>query len=157
MGNRAIIKFKNGTPKTAIYLHWNGGPESVLAFLKTQVDRGWTRDDYAEARFCAIVTEFFDQEGNDQGLSLGIQRISGDNNLDSPGDNGVYEVELKNDIVRQYEDENTQLTWSISQPIFTHDSNAKKYQGIIDLLSRLRANRKKTSEIDAEQSLTTPS
>ena len=30
MGNRAVLEFKDGT---GIYLHWNGGPESVLAFL----------------------------------------------------------------------------------------------------------------------------
>jgi hypothetical protein len=33
MGNRAVISFSEAKTATGIYLHWNGGPESILAFL----------------------------------------------------------------------------------------------------------------------------
>lgn len=33
MGNRAVISFDENDNATGVYLHWNGGPESVLAFL----------------------------------------------------------------------------------------------------------------------------
>ncbi len=36
MGNRATIIFTDGKKSfsPAVYLHWNGGPESVYAFLE---------------------------------------------------------------------------------------------------------------------------
>jgi len=56
MGNRALIKAKDNTNK-AVYLHWNGGRDSVEVFLKyceLRKFRGFD-DDYGMARFCQIV------------------------------------------------------------------------------------------------------
>ena len=60
MGNRAIVIFKDGEEYSPhVYLHWNGGIESVAAFLTEMNRRGWHRTDYAAARFCQVVGEFF--------------------------------------------------------------------------------------------------
>jgi len=73
MGNRATIIFTaNGDISPAVYLHWNGGPESVYQFLD-ELDRRHVRADadYECARFVHIVGDFFDQDTTD-GLSLGV-------------------------------------------------------------------------------------
>lgn len=89
MGNRAVITFSKGKSAPAIYLHWNGGLESVLAFLQVCKDRGY-RDPvgdphYALARLIGVIHEFFD--GGD---SLGVGRLD---ELDvNNWDNGAYLV-----------------------------------------------------------------
>lgn len=86
MGNSAIIKAK-GNDNKGVYLHWNGGRDSVEAFLKYCQLKGFRSfgDDYGIARFCQVVGNFF---GGD-GLSLGIV----DKPLNWGTDNGVYIVE----------------------------------------------------------------
>lgn len=69
MGNRAIIAFEG--MKTGLYLHWNGGPESVYAFLDyadqtVGKERGWD-DNYCVARLCQIIGNYFGGA-----LSLGL-------------------------------------------------------------------------------------
>jgi hypothetical protein len=85
MGNRAIIKAK-GNDKKAVYLHWNGGRDSVEAFLKYCELRGFRgfETDYGMARFVQVVSNFFGADG----LSIGI--VDGS---ESAGDNGVYIVD----------------------------------------------------------------
>lgn len=87
MGNRAIVK-QFGTD-IGVYLHWNGGRDSVEAFLKYCEMRGFRGfdDSYGMARFCQVVGNFFGG-----GLSLGIERNVYMNANSSPGDNGIYEV-----------------------------------------------------------------
>lgn len=71
MGNRAFVVFENeGSTKfsPAIYLHWNGGPESVYAFLDLLDRYKVTADqEYEAARFVQIVGNFIGGT-----LSLGI-------------------------------------------------------------------------------------
>jgi hypothetical protein len=103
MGNRATVIFTDGKGEfsPAIYLHWNGGPESVYGFLE-EMNRRHIRgaDDlqYQAARFVQIVGEFFDMD--EQGsTSLGIANGP---KSDKPedlakvqtdhGDNGFYLV-----------------------------------------------------------------
>lgn len=103
MGNRAIIIFKDQNEVSPqIYLHWNGGPESVLGFISEMKRRKWLRSDYASARFVQIVGEFFRGLGEsvtkDEGLSLGLfpppQDLKPETLREiSHGDNGVYIVE----------------------------------------------------------------
>jgi hypothetical protein len=111
MGNRAVIVFKikydnelELSPQ--VYLHWNGGPESVMAFLHEMERRGYTRDDYASARLCQVVGEFFRGVGEcvskDEGLSLGLYPPPKDLKPETlkqidHGDNGVYVVEVVNE------------------------------------------------------------
>ena len=101
MGNRAHVIFKAGDEiSPAIYLHWNGGPESVYAFLDELKLRGVRSDaSYSAARMVQIIGEFFGAVGDGATLSLGI--TNGPANISDPeeldrydgGDNGVYVVE----------------------------------------------------------------
>jgi len=91
MGNRAVITWsdKKDVKKTTdlgIYLHWNGGRDSVEAFLtycKLQGYREPDKDNYGYARLCQVICNFM---GGD--LSVGIDQCR---NLDCDNwDNGVY-------------------------------------------------------------------
>lgn len=92
MGNRALIVFKDQQQVSpAIYLHWNGGPESVYAFLDA-LDRYEMRADveYEAARFVQLVGNFFGGT-----LSLGIRGVRDLEDLEQLDcdDNGVYVVQ----------------------------------------------------------------
>lgn len=84
MGNRAVVQFEDGT---GIYLHWNGGPESVLAFLDAAKKLGVrTNEDYGVARLVQIIGNWFGGS-----LSLGVGQADG---LDRDNhDNGTYLVD----------------------------------------------------------------
>ena len=59
MGNRAIVKPEG--KDIGVYLHWNGGIDSVTAFLKyceLKQYRGFD-DEYGIARFTQVVGNFF--------------------------------------------------------------------------------------------------
>ena len=90
MGNRAFIKFEG--EDVGIYLHWNGGRDSVQPFLDYCKLKDYRFDDYGIARMCQVIGNFFGG-----GLSLGVQSVRG-KSLDDldPGANGVY-------IVRDWE------------------------------------------------------
>lgn len=87
MGNRAVIATKN--KDLAVYLHWNGGRDSVEAFLTYCKLRGFRvpeNDCYGWARLCQVIGNYI---GGD--LSLGIDTFE---NLDSDwNDNGTYIIE----------------------------------------------------------------
>lgn len=98
MGNRAHVIFVDeNTISPAVYLHWNGGPESVYGFLD-ELDRRKVRPDgeYDCARFIQLIGEFFDQVtigGHSLGVTNGPQEIT----LEAlapydHGDNGIYVV-----------------------------------------------------------------
>ena len=94
MGNRAVIAFQEENWNTVqpdsvgIYLHWNGGPDSVTAFLDAAKQLGVRPDDYGVARLCQIIGNWFGGT-----LSLGIGKCR---TLDTDnGDNGTYVVDFK--------------------------------------------------------------
>lgn len=89
MGNRAVIAFGPNKPETVgIYLHWNGGPESVAAFMQAAKQLGVRdplEDDFGIARIVQIIGNFFGGT-----TSIGINALA---KLDTDnGDNGVYVV-----------------------------------------------------------------
>lgn len=92
MGNRAVITASTSHTKgIGIYLHWNGGIESVQAFLDVAKARGFRDPTYDEsygmARLCGLIHEFF---GVDQDTSLGIGTLE---QLDCDNyDNGVFVI-----------------------------------------------------------------
>lgn len=89
MGNRAIITTKKRD--LGVYLHWNGGRDSVGAFLEYCELRGFRAPDgdtYGWARLCQVICNYMGAEG----LSVGISRYLGDARMD-PGDNGIYVIE----------------------------------------------------------------
>ena len=88
MGNRAVITTRKNYENNGIgiYLHWNGGRDSVEAFLKYCEIRGFRAPDedcYGWARMAQVIGNFFGGT-----LSIGIDTV---NNLDCDNwDNGVY-------------------------------------------------------------------
>lgn len=101
MGNRAVITTRENFENNGIgvYVHWNGGRDSVEAFLQYCKLRGFRcpeHDNYGWARLCQIIANFFDKDG----LSVGIDTV---NNLDCDNwDNGVYIIEKWKIVGREY-------------------------------------------------------
>lgn len=91
MGNRAVITTKENWDNdgVGVYLHWNGGRDSVEAFLKYCELKGYrkpTDDCYGWAYLCGVLTNYFGD-----GLSCGIDVL---HNLDCDnGDNGMYIID----------------------------------------------------------------
>ena len=115
MGNRAVVTFakrceiekylvpsQNGSDgqklkgfvadnphRVGVYLHWNGGRDSIEAFLGACKELGYrdgARDSYGVARFTQTVCNFFGRDG----LPVGVDTLE---HLDTNnGDNGVYVV-----------------------------------------------------------------
>lgn len=89
MGNRAVITTAPfNEDNVGVYLHWNGGIESVEAFCKAAKELGY-RDPledptYGFARLTGLISLFFDITGN---TSLGVGRCA---DMDCCGDNGVW-------------------------------------------------------------------
>jgi len=90
MGNRAVITVTDPKPDDlAVYVHWNGGPDSVGAFLEYCDLRGFrapTDDTYGWARLCEVICNFLGRDG----LCVGID-VMGRNS--DPGDNGIYYID----------------------------------------------------------------
>ena len=92
MGNRAVITTRQNFENNGIgiYVHWNGGRDSVEAFLKYCEMRGFRdplADNYGWARLTQVIANFM---GGD-GLSVGVDTVD---HLDCDNwDNGVYIIE----------------------------------------------------------------
>ena len=100
MGNRAVItteeNFKNNG--VGVYLHWNGGRDSVRAFLKYCELKGYRTPDsdcYGWARLVQVIGNFFGGS-----TSVGIDTID---HLDCDnGDNGTYIIKGWEIVDREY-------------------------------------------------------
>ena len=138
MGNRAVVvfadqEFKEFSP--AVYLHWNGGLESIVGFMDEMERRGIRGDfdlGYQCAGFISIVNDFFamghygflDKSGQMisrfKTTGTGLQKVRGSNNLSlgvhmfdpekdwdilDPGDNGVFI------IIRTWKDQACQVAY----------------------------------------------
>lgn len=105
MGNRAVITTKD--KKIGVYLHWNGGRDSVEAFLKYCEFKGYRppeTDCYGWARLCQVIGNFFGGS-----TSIGIDEY---NRLDTDNwDNGVYVIE----------------NWKIVDRLFLHGEEQNEY------------------------------
>ena len=92
MGNRAVITFDSvDSNAIAVYVHWNGGRDSIEGFLKvTRILMGGHNFDelYATGRFIQVVGAYFPGA-----LSFGVGQYKSMENWDS--DNGVYIVDSK--------------------------------------------------------------
>ena len=80
MSNSAIIRFKDNY-FCEVYLHWNGGVESVVGFLKYCELKGYRDGDFA--RFIQVVGNFFGG-----GNTIYLEKFN--SNIDT--DNGIYLV-----------------------------------------------------------------
>lgn len=138
MGNRATVTFHKTEDEPAVYLHWNGGPESVYAFLEEFKKRNYGHDEqYDTARFAQVVGEFFDPDA----LSLGILPSASD-----PGDNGIYYIANKQ-VVRRIVDG---VEWSKAK-VTRERNKAVKEQQYLDILSYFDALREHKKQFWKEQ------
>lgn len=100
MGNRAVITTRENFNNDGIgvYLHWNGGRDSVQAFLTYCKMKGYrepTSDNYGWARLCQVIGNFFGGS-----TSIGIDVC---NNLDCDNwDNGTYIIDGWDIVDRKY-------------------------------------------------------
>lgn len=106
MGNRAVILNKSdmladgqiNPNQVGVYLHWNGGRDSIKSFLKYCKLKGYrspSTDCYGWACLCNVISNFFGD-----GMSLGIDVAS---HLDCDNyDNGVYIIDRWEIVGRLY-------------------------------------------------------
>lgn len=91
MGNRAVITFDErlAADSIGIYVHWNGGPESIYTFVNAARELGIRAPkadpSYCVARFAQMIGNFF---GGTTSVGIGPLRSLDINN----GDNGVFLV-----------------------------------------------------------------
>lgn len=94
MGNRATITTPN--KDLALYVHWNGGRDSIEAFLEYCKLRGFRNpcnDCYGWARMCQVIANYMGKEG----LSVGIMPY-----MEHSGkwcDNGEYVIDENWEII----------------------------------------------------------
>jgi hypothetical protein len=97
-----------------VYLHWDGGRDSVEAFLKYCELKGYrapSNDCYGWARLCQVIGNFF---GGD--CSIGIDTCD---QLDCDNwDNGVYVIEGWKIVGRQYYEGAEQQNHSLREMLF---------------------------------------
>jgi hypothetical protein len=87
MGNRCVITTEPyAESNVGIYLHWNGGIESVEAFVAAAKELGYRApgNDFGMARLCGLACLFFGLAGD---TSVGVGTLD---ELDLDGDNGVW-------------------------------------------------------------------
>lgn len=128
MGNRAVITTKENFENNGIgiYLHWNGGRDSVEAFLKYCKLYGYrspSSDSYGWARMCQVIGNFFGGE-----CSLGIDQV---NNLDCDNyDNGVYIIDGWNIVGREYFKGEEQMYYNLYKMLESIDEAQPKPLGL---------------------------
>ena len=109
MGNRACIATKN--KDLAIYLHWNGGRDSVDAFLQYCKYKGYRSpesDSYGWARLCQVISNFMGGT-----TSVGISRFE-EADLDNY-DNGTYIIENWEVVDRMYMQRHEQNEYDMNE------------------------------------------
>lgn len=132
MGNRAVITTKD--KKIGVYLHWNGGRDSVEAFLKYCELKGYRTPDsdcYGWARLCQVIGNFFGGS-----TSIGIDQY---NKLDTDnGDNGVYIIEGWEIVDRLYHDWPEQHEYKLTEMLKQiNDAQPKDEQLPVEEIEKL--------------------
>ena len=131
MGNRCVITTREDFDNDGIgiYLHWNGGRDSVEAFLKyceLKQHRSVTDDaSYAYARLCQVIGNFF-------GGSLGIG-IDSVRNLDYDNyDNGTYIIDGWKIVGREYhrEEMGEQMNYDLLEMLIAIDEKQPEKERI---------------------------
>jgi len=117
MGNRAVIT--NKAKEIGVYLHWNGGHDSVQAFLKyceLAKFRSPDTQNYGWARLCQVIANFMGPDG----LSVGIDKLE---NLPDAQylDNGIYIIEGWKIVGREGYDDEEQDVHSLPEMLIAID------------------------------------
>lgn len=127
MGNRAVITTEDR--RIGIYLHWNGGRDSVNAFLAYCNLKGYRcpeLDNYGWARLCQVIGNFFPGDS-----SVGIdeyRRLDRDNY-----DNGVY-------IIKD---------WKVIGRVYCHSGEQKGYE-LLDLMKFINSRMPEKEQVADE-------
>ena len=122
MGNRAVIAYES-MPQIGIYVHWNGGPESVLAFLEDAKSFGRAPGGNSTYSFASLLYSITGYLGKG-GCSVGVGPL---NKLDCDNyDNGLYWIGDDWTITRR---EHTKDT-AISLDTLPKDQ-VERYEGIL--------------------------
>lgn len=128
MGNRAVITSKENFENNGIgiYLHWNGGYDSVSAFLKYCELKGYrspTSDNYGWARLCQVIANYFGGS-----TSIGIDVV---NNLDCDNwDNGVYIIDGWEIVDRKYNRYGEQMEYKLEDMLIDIDNSMPEKERI---------------------------
>lgn len=142
MGNRAVITTKENFENNGvgIYLHWNGGYDSVSAFLKYCELKGYrspSHDNYGWARLCQVIGNFFGGSA-----SIGIDVVS---KLDCDNyDNGVYIIEGWKIVDRKYFEGHEQMNYELEEMLLEIDEAMPEKEQIGEYL---KAKEIPTSEV----------
>ena len=114
MGNRAVISFKDQYSSKemspSIYLHWNGGRDSVESFLRAAKQLGIRGGDsaYCMSRLTQIIGNWIGGH-----LSLGVGCYG---NLDTDnGNNGVYWIKDLEIVEREFAPSREQCSHNIEE------------------------------------------
>jgi hypothetical protein len=135
MGNRAVITSKENFENNGIgiYLHWNGGRDSVEAFLKYCELKGYrspTDDNYGWARLCQVIGNFFGGS-----TSIGIDVV---NNLDCDNwNNGVYIIEGWEIVDRKYNRYEEQMNYNLEDMLMDIDNSMPEGERLGEQLKTL--------------------
>lgn len=119
MGNRAVITTRENfrSNGVGVYLHWNGGRDSVEAFLKYMKLRRFRApdsDNYGWARLCQVIGNYLGGT-----LSIGIDRVD---YLDMDNwDNGTYIIEGWDIVGREFFDGEEQNCYDINEMLIEID------------------------------------
>lgn len=119
MGNRAVIttekNFENNG--VGVYLHWNGGYDSVSTFLKYCEIKGYRTpdtDNYGWARLCQVIGNFFGGS-----TSVGIDTVD---KLDCDNyDNGVYIIKGWEIVDRKHKRYAEQMEYEMEEMLLEID------------------------------------
>ena len=130
MGNRAVITTKAGwkhqTTELGVYLHWNGGRDSVEAFLAYCKLKGYRppeQDNYGWSYLCQVLCNFFGD-----GMCCGIDIVS---RLDKDNwDNGVYIIENWEIVGREFKHGLEQSEYKLLDMLLAIDGDMPEKQRI---------------------------
>ena len=132
MGNRAVIttekNFENNG--VGVYLHWNGGYDSVSAFLKYCEIKGYRApdtDNYGWARLCQVIGNFFGGS-----TSIGIDTVD---KLDCDNyDNGVYIIKGWEIVDRKHKRYAEQMEYEMEEMLLEIDNRMPEDEQIGEYL-----------------------
>lgn len=153
MGNRASIFFAS-EPNMHVYLHWNGGAESVYPFLAEMNRRAKGKDDRSPVlRFACVVADMFNEQDDWDGLSLYIEPTPEHKNelalceSINPGDNGVFLIG-KDGSVRRFTRSGFMTAEQVEaekETALKHEYNSK-FASAYEALSKFRKSRNKSKQ-----------
>jgi len=139
MGNRAVITTKKGwanqSNSVGIYLHWNGGRDSIISFITYCKIRGFRtpeEDCYGWSALNNVISNFFGGSGYSVGIDV-VERLDLDNY-----DNGVYIIEDWQIVGREYNRNGEQDVYDLKAMLLEIDKSQPKPLGEDELLSRVK-------------------